>query len=68
MAVHFVNFRGDEYVRAVRIWGRPDFVHPVWDARAKYGGELHPDDVVVFAKGSEEEPLVKFTWDDSQRF
>lgn len=31
-ALHFVSFHGDEYVSAVRIWGKPDFFHP-----EKYG-------------------------------
>lgn len=26
MTLHFVGFRGDEYMRAVRLFGRPDHV------------------------------------------
>ena len=32
--VHFFGFRGVEYISAVRVWGVPDFVHPVHDRRA----------------------------------
>jgi hypothetical protein len=48
-AIHFVWFRGDEYSRACRIWGRPDFVHIGWDRRA--AREIGPLDTVVFARG-----------------
>jgi hypothetical protein len=50
MAVHFVCFRGDEYSRALRVFGPPDFIHRGWDLRAQR--EIAPDDVVVFATGS----------------
>lgn len=32
-ALHFVGFRGDEYIRAQRVFRRPDFVHIGWDLR-----------------------------------
>lgn len=32
--LHFVGFRGDEYNRAVAVFGTPDFIHRSWDARA----------------------------------
>jgi hypothetical protein len=50
MAVHFVGFRGDEYTRACRAFGSPDFIHRGWDQRAQR--EIAPEDTVVFAKGS----------------
>lgn len=52
-AVHFVGFRGNEYISAVRAFGRPDFFHRTHDVRMVRGGELAPHDVVVFANGSE---------------
>jgi hypothetical protein len=64
-ALHFVGFRGNEYRSAVRVFGKPDFIHRHWDARAKHGGELAPDDMIVFAKGTEHDPVVPFTFDDS---
>jgi hypothetical protein len=32
---HFVGFRDDRYNRAIRVFGRPDFVHRFWDRRAR---------------------------------
>lgn len=48
--VHFVGFRRDsEWWSALAIWGRPDFIHRVWDARVP--GDVAPGDTVVFACG-----------------
>jgi len=67
--VHFIGFRdGDRYQRAIRIFGKPDYIHPKWDERAKHGGEYANGDIRVFATGSEEDPPSKHSWDDSQRF
>ena len=46
MALHFVGFRGDEYHRACRVFGSPDFVHPRFDARATQ--EAEPTDQFAF--------------------
>lgn len=51
--IHFVWFRGDEYNRAVRVWGRPDFIHMSWDRRARR--EVDAGDVVVFARGEHDQ-------------
>lgn len=64
-AVHFVGFRGDEYVRAVRVFGPPDFVHVSLDARV--AGDVAPGDLVVFANGAEDRPS-RFVRDDSRFF
>ncbi|WP_267379041.1 hypothetical protein [Sphingomonas sp. GC_Shp_6] len=57
MALHFIGFRGDEYVRAVRVFGPPDFIHRGWDRWAKM--EVMPGDVAIFARGTfEDEPSV----------
>lgn len=53
-ALHFVGFRGDEYTRAVRIWGKPSFIHRVNDPRMRR--ELHPSDTIIFANGYEAKP------------
>ena len=29
-ALHFIGFRGNEYVSARRVWGPPDFFHVGW--------------------------------------
>lgn len=56
--LHFVGFKGDEYVRACRVFGFPDFIHPGWDLRAFR--EIAPGDTVIFATGSHnQEPRKK---------
>ncbi|MDF2809280.1 MAG: hypothetical protein K0S56_311 [Microvirga sp.] len=50
-ALHFVGFRGEEFWSAVKVWGRPDFIHRKWDQRARR--EIAPDDTIIFATGSE---------------
>jgi len=65
-STHFVGFRGDEFNRAVRIWGRPDFVHRIWDVRA--ANEASPEDTVIFARAKDwdnlDEPNPR-SFDDS---
>lgn len=46
---HFVGFRDDRYLGAVRVWGVPDFIHPNWDFYAL--GDIAPGDTVVHAAG-----------------
>ena len=53
-ALHFVGFRDDRYWAAVRVWGRPDFVHPDWDRWAAQ--EVAPGDLVVVARGEADRP------------
>ena len=70
MAVHFVGFRdGDQYHRAQKVWGPPDFIHRNWDVRAKLGGEFDSEtDVFVFAKGTEHDTPSLYSFDDSAVF
>jgi hypothetical protein len=56
-AVHFVGFRGEEYWSAVRIWGRPGFIHRKWDTRARR--DIADVDTIVFATGDEHQPFAK---------
>jgi hypothetical protein len=57
-AVHFIGFRGDEYLSAVRVFGRPTFIHRGWDLRARR--DIADDDLVVFAKGdADQAPSVR---------
>jgi len=65
--MHFVGFTGEEYVRACRVFGRPDFVHRFNDDRFKFGGEFAPGDVAVFANG-EENKVRRWTYNDSAEF
>jgi hypothetical protein len=66
-ATHFVGFRGAEYHSAVRVFGPPDFIHPVWDVRAQH--EVAPNDRVIFARGKDAGAVpTSFSWNDSERF
>lgn len=59
--VHYVGFRGDEYVRAHRIFGSPAMIHKVYDARVFT--EVGDDDIVIFG------PKYKYSeyvWDASR--
>ena len=60
--MHFVGFRGDEYVRALRVFGEPDFIHRGWDLRAQR--EIAPGDTVVFATGSYDQEPRKRSFND----
>ncbi len=61
-AVHFVGFRGDEYARACRVFGAPDFVHLGWDRRARR--EIADGDLVVFAKGPHDQQFSAKNFND----
>ena len=65
--VHFVGFRTDaQNSAAIKVWGRPDFVHKWHDKRM--WGDIDPDnDIVVFAKGATLQPS-KWTWQDHSAF
>ena len=66
MCLHFVGFRDDRVWNARRIWGRPDFWHRNWDARAWQESRV-PGDVIVFATGTiADPPKTGGSWDDSQ--
>lgn len=61
-ATHYVGFRGDEYYRAIRIFGPPDFIHIGWDRWARL--EVMAGDVVVFARGTFDDPLSAYSFPD----
>ncbi|RPF76405.1 MAG: hypothetical protein CBE14_002415 [Rickettsiales bacterium TMED254] len=54
--VQFIGFRGEEYNSAVKIWGEPDFIHPVNDYRANVEIDWE-NDIIIFA--GKEFPGVK---------
>lgn len=65
--LHFVGFTGDEFGRAQKVFGAPDFVHRKWDVRALQ--EIAPGDVVVFANGVSESDTPRHpSFDDSVHF
>ena len=61
-ALHFIGFRGDEYTRAVRIFGPPDFIHIGWDTWARL--EVMPGDVAVFARGTIDDEPSAYSFPD----
>lgn len=66
MHVHFVGFRGEEFWSAVKVWGRPTFIHRFWDVRAWQ--EAQSEDVVVFARQKDWNRIdnpTPWTFDDS---
>lgn len=63
-ALHFIGFKGDEYTRACAIFGHPDFIHRHNDPRLRFGGEIAPHDMLIYANGSEDQPS-RFSFDDS---
>ena len=65
MALHFVNFRGDEYWSGIRIWGLPDFIHRSYDRRCL--DDVAPGDMIVFAQGDETQEVLP-SWNDSNFF
>jgi len=66
MALHFVGFKNERFFNAVRAFGKPDFIHRLWDERAK--AEIAEGDVVIFAEGDETQPVKEFTYNDSAYF
>ena len=65
--VHFVGFRGDEFHSAVKVWGKPDFFHRVFDDRVTHGDVDWDNDIVIFANGADKRH-TKFTFNDSAVF
>jgi hypothetical protein len=70
-AVHFVGFRDDSYNNAVKVFGRPHFVHRYWDVRAQ--GDVAPGDVVVFGRQKDWDRFTnnqpnEFAFNDSEHF
>ena len=59
--IHYVGFRGDEFVRAYRIWGGPVIIHRDYDDRVFT--EVGEDDVVIFGPKYKYCPWV---WDASK--
>lgn len=56
-ALHFVGFSGDEYSVAVRLWGVPDFIHPINDPRSRL--EVADNDIKIYANKSDLNPKMR---------
>lgn len=55
--VHYVGFKDDRFLNALRVFGRPAIIHRRWDLRA--ARDIGEDDIVVFANGpSKQEPSL----------
>jgi hypothetical protein len=65
-ATHFIGFRDDRFNTAIRVFGKPDFIHRFWDYRATV--EVAPGDRVIFADKDENQPVNPYTFDDSANF
>lgn len=63
-ALHFVGFRGEGYLSAVRVWGKPGFIHMGWDQRARR--EIADGDTIVFATGDERQPVAERNYSDTK--
>ena len=64
--VHFVGFRHDsEYLSAVKVFGKPHFIHYVHDKRM-YQEIDTSKDLVVFSKHAKLKPMPIYSYDDSQ--
>ena len=62
--VHFIGFRGEEYLSAVLVFGQPDFIHK-WHDRRMYG-DIGDGDVLVFANKETEDHIRHHTWQDHE--
>lgn len=64
--VHFVGFRTDaEYSAAVRVFGRPDFIHLFHDRRMY--GDVGPDDIILLGSKGHDEPDPRYSDQDHER-
>jgi hypothetical protein len=64
MHIHFVGFRGEEYWAAVKVFGKPDFIHRWHDARMY--GDIGDHDILVFGPGADPARINKYSWQDHE--
>ena len=64
--LHFVGFKNDRYHAAVKVFGKPDFVHRHYDHRAC--ADFAPGDTVVFADSDDTQAVRVNAYDDSAHF
>lgn len=63
---HFIGFRGDEYSRAARVFGQPDFIHKDHDLRMY--GDIGPEDTLVFGPKASPDYISKYSWQDHENW
>ena len=67
-AVHFVGFRTDaQYSAAVRVFGKPDFIHSYHDHRS-YGDIDFDNDLIVYGDKGNTYPDPLYSDQDCTRF
>jgi hypothetical protein len=64
--IHFIGFRGEEFWSAVKVWGQPDFVHMIHDARMY--GDVGPDDTLVFGPKASPDIISQYSWQDHENW
>lgn len=62
--VHFVGFRGLEYISAVRVFGEPDFIHMVHDFRMY--GDVGDGDLILHGPKSTPDTISQYSWQDHE--
>jgi hypothetical protein len=66
MLVHFVGVTQDQFVNAVRVFGKPDFVHKWHDHRSHGDVDWDSDTVVLGDKGRT--TPCKWSWQDHELY
>lgn len=66
MALHFIGFRGQEYLSAIMAFGKPDFIHVTHDHRM-YGDVDTDEDTLVFGPKADPDFICPFSDQDHER-
>jgi hypothetical protein len=64
--VHFVGFRGADFISAVKVFGKPDFVHITHDHRM-YGDIDLDHDLVIFGSKAKADVIRPLSDPDHKR-
>ena len=64
--VHFVGFRGEEYWSAVKVFGKPTFIHR-WHDHRMYG-DVAKADTLIFGPKADPAHVAEFSDQDHERF
>ena len=65
--LHFIGFRGEEFLSAIRIWGQPDFIHKWHDSRM--WGDIDTDnDTIIWAGKADPDHCQQYTWQDHENW
>jgi len=64
MDIHFIGFRGEEYNSAIKVFGKPDFIHMSHDNRMY--GDVDETDILIFGPKADPEYISKYSWQDHE--